>query len=191
MKFLDKIKLKKENMIVIALIGILLLVVSIPTGNKTAEETDMVQVKQELTETGKEISKTDDDYVSALENRVEDFLINMEGVGEAQVMITLKASEEFIVEKDIPTIRNSITETDSTGGSRNTNDMQSQEETVYTINENGDKIPYVIQTKEPEIEGITIAAQGGGNPIVQKNISDVIQALFHIEVHKIKVVKMR
>ena len=39
--------------------------------------------------------------------------------------------------------------------------------------------------------GITVAAQGGGSALVQKNISDVLEALFHVEAHKIKVVKMK
>ena len=39
--------------------------------------------------------------------------------------------------------------------------------------------------------GITVVAQGGGNAVIQKNISDVLEALFHIEAHKIKVVKMK
>mgnify|MGYP006875711212 CR=1 FL=1 len=38
---------------------------------------------------------------------------------------------------------------------------------------------------------VTVVAQGGGNAVVQKNITDVIQALFGVEAHKIKVVKMK
>ena len=44
---------------------------------------------------------------------------------------------------------------------------------------------------EPEIEGITVVCKGGGNTYIQKNISDALVALFHIEAHKIKVVKMK
>ena len=189
MKILEKLTVKKENMVVVALIGVLLLVIAIPTKpNSDSQQEKSIQTKN--IEKQEEID-SDSDYISALEVRMEDFLSNMEGVGKVKVMITLKTSQEVIVEKDIPTTRNSIIESDAAGGSRSTNDMQSQETTVYTINEAGDKIPYVIKTKEPEIEGITVAAQGGGNATVQKNISEVIQALFQIEVHKIRVVKMR
>ena len=53
------------------------------------------------------------------------------------------------------------------------------------------KIPYVVKHIEPQIQGITVVAQGGGDALIQKNISDVLEALFHIEAHKIKVVKMK
>ncbi|MEI3340576.1 MAG: hypothetical protein V8R80_12125 [Eubacterium sp.] len=43
---------------------------------------------------------------------------------------------------------------------------------------------------EPEIEGILVVAQGGGNTAVAENISEAAQALFSVEAHKIKVVKM-
>ena len=40
------------------------------------------------------------------------------------------------------------------------------------------------------VEGVTVLAQGGDLPAVQKNITDVIEALFGIEAHKIKVAKL-
>ena len=192
----DKTKniLKKENMIVIILIGVLLLVIAIPVNPKKTKTEKINQQPEEITQNFTDISveeNADQTYLENLESRVEDILSSMEGVGNVKVMITLKSSQETIVEKDMPTSRSNISETDGSGGNRNTNEMDSQETTVYTTNQNGDKIPYVIKTKEPEIEGVTVVAQGGDNAVVQKNISEVIQALFHIELHKIKVVKMR
>ena len=192
----DKTKniLKKENMIVIILIGVLLLVIAIPVNPKKTKTEKINQQPEEITQNFTDISveeNADQTYLENLESRVEDILSSMEGVGNVKVMITLKSSQETIVEKDMPTSRSNISETDGSGGTRNTNEMDSQETTVYTTNQNGDKIPYVIKTKEPEIEGVTVVAQGGDNAVVQKNISEVIQALFHIELHKIKVVKMR
>lgn len=203
MKFLENFKvskdktkniLKKENMIVIILIGVLLLVIAIPVNPKKPKTEDVKQQPEDINQSFTDNSvedNTDQTYVENLESRVEDILSSMEGVGNVKVMITLQSSQETIVEKDMPTSRSNISETDGSGGNRNTNEMDSQETTVYTTNQNGDKIPYVIKTKEPEIEGVTVVAQGGDNAVVQKNISEVIQALFHIELHKIKVVKMR
>ena len=41
------------------------------------------------------------------------------------------------------------------------------------------------------MEGVSVVAEGGDNAVVQNNISDIVQALFGIEAHKIKVVKMK
>ena len=43
--------------------------------------------------------------------------------------------------------------------------------------------------KEEKIEGIVIISSGGENSLVRKNITEVVQALFDVESHKIKVIK--
>ena len=189
--FLEKI-LKKENMIVFVLLGILLLVVAIPIGeDKTEEEIpsgDDFEKEKEMLDV-----QTDDnlEYCLQLESRIEELLSSMDGVGEVQAMVTLVTSKELVVEKDEPVTRSTITEKDGDGGSRSTNESSFDYETIYETDGNGNKIPYVIKQIEPEIHGITVVAQGGGNALVQKNISEVLEALFHVEAHKIKVVKMK
>ncbi len=42
----------------------------------------------------------------------------------------------------------------------------------------------------PKVEGVLVVAEGGENAKTAKNISDAVLALFPVEVHKIKVVKM-
>lgn len=49
---------------------------------------------------------------------------------------------------------------------------------------------YMTTDKTPQIEGVVVCAKGASNGKVAKNISEVIQALFGIEAHKIKIVKM-
>ena len=131
------------------------------------------------------------EYCLQLETRIEELLSSMDGVGEVQAMVTLVTSKELVVEKDEPVTRSTITEKDGEGGSRSTNESSFDYETIYETDGEGNKKPYVIKQIEPEIQGITVVAQGGGNAIVQKNISEVLEALFHIEAHKIKVVKMK
>lgn len=186
--------LKKENMIVFALLGILLLVITIPIDKDSSKE----KIKEKEEDNNKEDMTVYDtqidenlEYCLQLEQRIEELLANMDGVGEVQAMVTLVASKELIVEKDEPVMRNTITESDGAGGTRSTNESSFDYETIYEMDGEGNKIPYVIKQIEPQIQGITVVAQGGGNAIVQKNISDVLEALFHVEAHKIKVVKMK
>lgn len=40
-----------------------------------------------------------------------------------------------------------------------------------------------------EVEGIVVVAEGGDNAIVIRNITEVVQALFDVDSHKIKVIK--
>ena len=46
-------------------------------------------------------------------------------------------------------------------------------------------------TKENVVTGVLIAAQGADNSVVSRNIVEAVMALFQIEAHKIKVMKMK
>lgn len=189
--------LKKENMIVFALIGILLLVIAIPIDSKSVKDKKGADEEKEghedtqISYSGMVQADEEMEYCLMLEERIEHFLASMEGVGEVQAMVTVSSSKELIVEKDEPITRNTVTETDANGGSRSTNESSYDYETIYETDGEGNVIPYVIKKIEPEIQGITVVAKGGGNAMVQKNISDVLVALFHLDAHKIKVVKMK
>lgn len=188
--------LKKENMIVFVLLGVLLLVIALPLDSGAGKKD--VEKEEENKEAPDKKNNMDDAYIDesmeyclALETRIEEILSAMDGVGKVQAMVTVSASREMIVEKDEPINRSTVTETDASGGSRSTNESSYEYETIYETDSEGNKIPYVVKQIEPEIQGITVVAQGGGNALVQKNISDVLEALFHLEAHKIKVVKMK
>ncbi len=189
-----KKKLTKENMAIMALLGILLMVIAIPV-KKTETQKDQTAAPENQSaasgtqETGEE--ENAGGYAGELEERLESLLASMEGVGNVKVMVTLDSSREQVVEKDIPSTMDTTKETDSTGGSRDVINSRQEETTVYVTDSAGNKTPYVSKIREPSIEGVTVVAQGGGNAVIQKNITEVIQALFGIEAHKIKVVKMK
>lgn len=197
-KAFDFTKLKKENFVVIFLIGILLLVIAWPVEKKENEEakseiTDMISstigTKEESYISVASSDLPEEAYRASLESTLEELLSTMDGAGKVKVMITLRSSGESIVEKDKVSSRNSSTEVDSSGGSRNTAEVSDTEETVYTGDTNNDT-PFIRQVIYPKIEGVVVCAQGGGNASVNKNITEAIQALFGIDVHKIKVIKM-
>ena len=71
----------------------------------------------------------------------------------------------------------------------NTTDLSDEETTVYQNSQEGDN-PYVKKVLAPKVKGVVVCAQGGGNAAIMKNITEAIQALFGIDVHKIKVIKM-
>ena len=189
-----KKKLTKENMAILALLGILLMVIALPV-----KKTENAGDETGLSDTGSDTMKTsetekddgDGSYTQEVENRLEALLSSMDGVGDVKVMVTLSSSVEQVVEKDVPYSMDTTKETDSAGGSRDVVNSKQEETTVYVTDQAGNKTPYISKTLEPAIEGVTVVAQGGGNAVVQKNITDVIQALFGVEAHKIKVVKMK
>lgn len=195
----DFTALKKENFVVVVLIGILLLVIAIPTADgKTKDLVDMSGITDsdidimELTDTEGNMMNEEvlSGYVGSLEKSLEEILSTMEGAGKVRVMIALRSSGETIVEKDTSFTVDSSTKVEAEEGSHNTAATTETEDTVYTTMGSGVSTPYVKQIIYPRIEGVIVSAQGGDNPNVNKNITEAIQALFGIEIHKIKVIKM-
>ena len=66
---------------------------------------------------------------------------------------------------------------------------ESSETTVYN-SDSGEGEPFVSRQNLPTIEGVLVIAEGGGDQMVAANISGAVEALFGLEVHKIKVVEM-
>ena len=114
--------LKKENMIVFVLLGILLLVIAIPLdSDKDKNNANEVVKKEEDTSernmAGEEVFMDESmEYCLALETRIEEILSVMDGVGNVQAMVTISTSRERIVEKDEPVNRTTVTESDGNGG---------------------------------------------------------------------------
>lgn len=195
----------KDQFVICILTGILLLVIAVPTSEKSGEkksesgiwDTQTVKIEEssqtERAGTKEEIEKIDstEEYERYMENKLEQAISVMEGAGKVKVMITVNTSRELIVAKDTPVTRSDTVENDSEGGSRTVNESNREEETVYRKESDGSSSPYVVKTLQPVIEGVVVITQGGDRPEVSKNITEAIVALFDIEPNKIKVVKMK
>ena len=193
-------ELKKENFVVILLVGILLLVIAWPVSEK--EDTQMAEsgisdtINGTITDIGtveeRETNPAGQDWVTYaefLEDTLEEVLSTMEGAGKVKVMITLESSGESIVEKDVTTGIDASTQVNADGGSHNTSGNEKTGETVY-VQQDRVTYPYVKQIISPRVAGVVVSAQGGDNLTINKNITEAIQALFGIDAHKIKIIKM-
>lgn len=186
--FLEKIRnknIKKDQLLIFLLAGILLLIIALPAGETGEEETFTPDNKEEG-------GYQEEAYARALEARLEKILSEMDGAGEVAVMITLKSSSEQVVEKDTEERKETVTESDSQGGQRTTQNTDYKEVAVYGGDErNGGQTPYISKRLSPRVEGVVVIAPGGDNAVVVKNITEAVQALFGIDTHKIRIVKGR
>ena len=167
-------KMKKEQLLMIALAAILMVVilVPIPEKEKASKSTESL-----LTESEKEDS---------LEQQLEKILEKISGVGKVEVLITYEDQGKVVIEKDLSVSEELIEETDSSGGNRKTTTTRNESETVYDQSD----APYVIQEISPRIQGILVVAQGGADSNVKNKIQETIQALFGLDSHKISIMKM-
>jgi hypothetical protein len=188
---LNKMKgLKKDQLVIILLVGLLLVIIAIPTKKGDSEKATALISGEMPAVDSQNQSSADSTLELQLEKRLEEILSTVKGVGNVNVMITIKSKGEKIVEKDIPRTEKTSVETDSQGGVRNTKEIISNEMTIYLENANGHQVPYVVKELEPQIQGVVVTAEGANNPVVVREILEAIMALFQVEAHKIKVMKM-
>ncbi len=208
---------RRDNLIVLVLSGILVFIIAMPmdsgkkggsgetaspgaagSGGASQEPSGIGSLwegREEGTdsEDGEEAAfaegVSDENYAAYLEERLTDALGQVAGVGKVRVMITLSASSELVVQRENPVTRSATNETDSQGGNRVVNQVETQDAVVYR-SQGTDSEPYVIKTLPPRIEGVLVVAEGAGSGTVNRTVTAIVQALFDVEAHKVSVVKM-
>lgn len=181
--------LRKDRLLILLLSGVLLLVITLPVSDRDGEE-DSSLAQEGQTATG---LSGDEDYAGYMERKLEEALSEVYGVGKVKVMVTLRSTSEKVVEKDEEQESETVTEQDSQGGTRTTSRSSSSGTTVYGESDSGASAgqePYVTKELTPSVEGVVVIAQGGDQPVTVQNITEAVQALFNIDTHKIKVMKL-
>lgn len=180
----DLKKIGLDKWLLIALAGILLVICSIPSSDKKKNNVQPTAANDKYN------TITEQEYALSMENRLKELLQSIEGIGRVNVMITLKGTGEKIALKEEPYSKSITDESDSQGGVRKSSELTQDQKVIYMTNENGDSVPYIVKQNEPEIEGIAVIAEGGGNSKKAEQIVRIAEALFSISVHKISVVEM-
>ena len=173
--------------------GVVLILLTFPGimgGEKRDKEKNNIAESSDWQNGTNTTSYDSNTYISELEGRLENILRKVKGIGEVEVMLTLNASKQQIPLKDVPYTQEGLNEDDGEGGSRTNNRIQKEEKTVLVIEEDGSTQPYILQEREPEVEGILVIAEGGDNVFIIKDIMEAAEVLFNIEAHKVKVMKM-
>ena len=202
-------KIKKEQWLLLALSGAALMILAAPpsrepkspasfyeSGSQGEGDNAGVELQTGFTEEAelagaKERAAYPDEgslYEARMEERIRELLKNVEGVGQVDVMMVLKTSEEKVVRVD-KNIASSVTKEQDTGGGVREISQSETGETTVMAGGSGQNQPIVEKEICPELSGIIISAQGGGSPKVKAEISEAMEALFGLPAHKIKVLK--
>ena len=179
--------MKKEQVVVYVLLLLLLIVIALPVKKKDKNTGNNEREVEQGTSSQKERDTT---QVEAMEQELSNALSKVDGVGKVDVVITLESTNQKIVEKDRPTSENSE-KTDGEGRNSLVSSGSTEESTVYEKSSDGGQSPYVVSETFPEVRGVLVIAEGGDNAAVKQQISEGIMALFRVDAHKIKVMKMK
>jgi len=204
-------KLNKEKLIFLFCSGLLLFILSMPNGDmKDSKETGNLSPQVSFSEAaagsyggfsnsqetdgGNEMSRAAssgsagdiETYEAELEKRICSILKGVDGVGEVEVMVVLKSSEEKVLHVDT---NSSVSTTEERGEGGTSRIIRQQDLSENTVMGSQSQAPIVEKELSPELSGIVISADGGGNAVVKAEISEAMEALFGLPAHKIKVLK--
>lgn len=147
--------------LLVLLVGIGLML--LPSGTKKTEES--VSVQSAASE-------------ESLENRLAAILSQMEGVGKAQVLLTVAAGEQTLYVQD---------ENQTTGSDSGTY----RSETILVTGSDRDEAGLVRQVLPPTYQGAIVVCQGGGSPAVRLAVVDAVGKATGLSADKITVLKMK
>lgn len=145
-------------LIVLFVVGIFLFALSgNPSAKTKKEESDVYGVCAQLE--------------NRLEQRAEKLLSGVKGVGKVRVLVTVERLEENVFAQDA-----------SASG------VNEKSENSYVIVEkNGEKTGLTLSVRAPEVRGIAVCCEGGGSPLIKKEIVSLLSAAFGIGANKIGV----
>ena len=146
---------KRINLLLVSgLAGMLLLCMSewLPAGQSTQNAAQSSQQSQTAAE-----------YEQQLETRLAALIRAMDGAGETVVMVTLDCGEETTYAADTRTEKTSE-DTRSSAASQRTHLLAGAQ-------------PVVQSVQAPQVRGVAVLCQGGGNAGTQRRITELVSAL--------------
>lgn len=157
---------KIKILVAIGLVGIVLIFASeFFTGNDSSPDSSDVE------------GFNYEQYTASLENKLEDVISSIDGVGECKIMITLENTNESVYATD-----NELKSDD--------NSVNQKDEYVLYETENGET-PVLIKEYMPQVQGVTVICDGGDNRQIQEKIINSVTALFNISASRVSVAKIK
>ena len=123
-----------------------------------------------------------EEYAAALESRLEGILGRIDGVGEVEVMITLKSGYTYtyaVTEK----VNSDVSEEYKSDDQRKSQQKNTTEQSYVMVEDGGS--PLVTALNEPEIKGVVVVCAGGGAPKVVAQVTAAVKTALDISSAKI------
>ena len=185
----DKRKIENIIFFIIVLIVTIVIINTIWNSNKqTTKQENSINTKQ-LAYKEQNNENIETTGSEELEEKLENILSKIEGVGNVNVCINYSESSEVVAMYNENSKVSTTEETDTSGGLRKIQQTDSQKDIVYK-EDNGEKTPITKKVVQPKIEGAIITAKGAGNSNTKANIIQAVEAVTGLATHKIQVFEM-
>ena len=184
----EKEKKKQMENIIIFIIILILTVLII----NTVWSSDNKRSKEQTQDNSKILAQTTSTNTNEqdnLENKLEEILGSIDGVGKVKVLIKYSESSSVVAMYNETTSESTTKENDKNGSSKDVKEKESKKEIVCS-DENGENKPITEKVVMPVIEGAIITAQGAKDATIKSSIVSAVEAITGLAVHKIQVFEM-
>lgn len=137
--------------------------------------------KTENSESNCDIEYDTSEYTEKTEKRLREILQQIDGVGKAEIMLTVNSTEEYVYAEEI-----------KSGISQDGDKISNQNENQYVFKGNSsDKEALVKKIISPQINGVVIVCEGGDKSTVAESIYEAVSTALDISSNKIYVAKIK
>jgi stage III sporulation protein AG len=176
-----------ENLVIILILGVIIIIVA----SSFFSEDDVTAKEDKLQQTVAITSQQPLDEIMELEQRLVQILSEIEGAGHVKVMIT-GVSDGEVVHAFNQIEQSSLQEEHNEDGVVNkTDEIRREQELVFMDGDSGERVPVVTKKYRPEIKGVVVVADGAGSSVVRQNITNAVEVLMGLPVHRIQVLKRK
>ena len=180
-------KRKIENLVIFLILGVIIIIVasSFFDGDNNKNNNAKEQANVAL------LSTKETDEILKLEERLEQILQEIEGVGYVKVMVTGVSDGEAVDAYNKSEQSNMQEQLKETETLSKADETRSETELVFMDGITGGRVPVEIERLKPEIIGVVVVADGGGSSSIRINIISAVEALLGIPKHRIQVLKRK
>lgn len=134
---------------------------------------------------------TAEEYEKQMEEKLSGIISQIDGAGNVKVMVTLEQTSQDVYATQKKTNDQQTSENAASGvGRQGTNNT---DETSYLLVKDSDGSERALQVTEiqPVIKGVVVVCDGGGDPSVQQEITDVVTTAMHITSVRVCVIRAK
>ncbi|WP_255585080.1 stage III sporulation protein AG [Virgibacillus saliphilus] len=185
---------KKGYIVVLALAGLLLLILSNVFSSPEESDMDPANLDNEAADNDSQESRVEeasatmdvDELEESFKNDLEGMLNKIQGVSEVEVMVNLDSTNIKVYEKNLIKGMQTTDEDDTNGGKRQVEDNTEDSEVVLV--RQGDKeVPLLTTTEKPEVRGVFVVAKGADHANVKKWMVESVSRVLDVPSHKVSV----
>lgn len=173
---------KQVVLVVFLIIGILMMLLSGLVGSDDKKQKNFIDV-----DINKDFNISL--YEKGLENRLLDIIKKIDGVGNANIMVTLENSIEYIFAQEKREKIDKISDYQDQVPLK-TQERNDEERKLMLVDGPNGKRQALIKTQiQPKVKGVVVVCQGGDNPYINQQVTNLLTTVLNISSNRVYVTR--